>query len=415
MKKELLFTAKTVEQALAEAGLKLGMETEKLEYEIIEREKIGFFGIGSSPAKVKIFVEEIVASPEPETKTEAKAEPPTEPEAPAEPEVKSEPETKAEPGIKPEPEAPTEPENKAESEVKVESETKAESEVEAAAPEETEPAESESEPQTRGCGDHAAKEFIETLLADMNIDAKVEMTRVRKSDRAITVTGDAAGVLIGHHGDTLDALQYLANLAANKREEDESRDYVHITVDIENYRAKREVALRALARRVSDKVAKTGKPVMLEPMNPYERRIIHSEVQGIEGVSTNSIGEDSNRRVVIYLESAGFSVPEPPAKFERSDRRPRRSDRNDRPDRRRSDRGSRGDRPNRRSDRPAPQKSQPIYNDGEKMSSEEVNELVATYGTRETKENNKREQPAKFKSFEDYMNSILGESNEENK
>ena len=411
MKKELLFTAKTVEQALAEAGLKLGMETEKLEYEIIEREKIGFFGIGSSPAKVKIFVEEIIeTSAEPETKPEVKAETPTEPEAPAEPEVKPEPEAKAEPEVKPE------PETKAEPETKPEPETKAETEVEAAAAsEETEPAESESEPQTRGCGDHAAKEFIETLLADMNIDAKVEMTRVRKSDRAITVTGDAAGVLIGHHGDTLDALQYLANLAANKREEDESRDYVHITVDIENYRAKREVALRALARRVSDKVAKTGKPVMLEPMNPYERRIIHSEVQGIEGVSTNSIGEDSDRRVVIYLESAGFSVPETPAKYERSDRRPRRGDRNDRSDRRRSDRGSRGDRPNRRSDRPAPQKPQPMYNDGEKMSSEEVNELVATYGTKETKESNKREQPAKFKSFEDYMNSILGESNEEKK
>ena len=174
MKKELLFTAKTVEQALAEAGLKLGMETEKLEYEIIEREKIGFFGIGSSPAKVKIFVEEIIETGiEPETKPEIKAETPTEPEAPAEPEVKPEPEVKVESETKPEPEA------------------KADTEVEAAAAsEETEPAESESEPQTRGCGDHAAKEFIETLLADMNIDAKVEMTRVRKSDRAITVTGD---------------------------------------------------------------------------------------------------------------------------------------------------------------------------------------------------------------------------------
>ena len=415
MKKELLFTAKTVEQALAEAGLKLGVETEKLEYEIIEREKIGFFGIGSSPAKVKIFVEEIVeTNSEPETETEVKAETTAEPEAPAEPEVKPEPETKAEPEVKAEPEAKEESEVRPEPEVKAEPEAEAANET-SAEPEATESEAGESETQTRGCGDHAAKEFIETLLADMNIDAKVEMTRVRKSDRAITVTGDAAGVLIGHHGDTLDALQYLANLAANKREEDESRDYVHITVDIENYRAKREVALRALARRVSDKVAKTGKPVMLEPMNPYERRIIHSEVQGIEGVSTNSIGEDSNRRVVIYLESAGFSVPETPAKFERTDRRPRRSERNDRPDRRRSDRGSRGDRPNRRPDRPAPQKPQPMYNDGEKMSSEEVNELVATYGTRETKENNKREQPAKFKSFEDYMNSILGETNEENK
>ena len=387
MKKELLFTAKTVEQALGEAGLKLGIESEKLEYEVIEREKLGFFGIGSSPAKIKVFVEEI-------------AETPAEPEIPAEPEA---------PAAQAEPKVPAEPETPVKNEASEEPEAPAETE----APEEPEtPSESES-PASRGCGDHAAKEFIETLLADMNIDAKVEMTRVRKSDRAITVTGDAAGVLIGHHGDTLDALQYLANLAANKREEDESRDYVHITVDIENYRAKREVALRALARRMSDKVAKTGKPVMLEPMNPYERRIIHSEVQGIEGVSTNSIGADSDRRVVIYLESAGFSVPEPPARSERSDRRPRRQDRSDR---RRSDRAPRGNRQDRR-DRPrTSQKTQPLYNDGEKMSTEEVNELVATYGGKENKEKTQREQPAKFKSFEDYMNSILGESDgEENK
>ena len=158
-------------------------------------------------------------------------------------------------------------------------------------------------------GDVVAQKFIETLLSDMELDAKVELKVLKKSDRELNISGEAAGVLIGHHGDTLDALQYLANLAANKREEDESRDYVHITVDVENYRAKREETLRALAWRMAERVKKYKKSIMLEPMPPYERRIIHSEVQNIEGVSTNSIGADSNRRVVIYLESEGFNIP----------------------------------------------------------------------------------------------------------
>ena len=103
-------------------------------------------------------------------------------------------------------------------------------------------------------GDVVAQKFIETLLSDMELDAKVELKVLKKSDRELNISGEAAGVLIGHHGDTLDALQYLANLAANKREEDESRDYVHITVDVENYRAKREETLRALAWRMAERV-----------------------------------------------------------------------------------------------------------------------------------------------------------------
>jgi hypothetical protein len=128
----------------------------------------------------------------------------------------------------------------------------------------------------------------------------------RNDDMVITVDGEAAGVLIGHHGDTLDALQYLANLAANRKEEGEKREYARITVDVESYRAKREEALRILARKKAHQVLKYKKSIMLEPMNPYERRIIHSEIQKIEGVSTNSIGVENNRRIVIYLEEEGM-------------------------------------------------------------------------------------------------------------
>lgn len=152
-------------------------------------------------------------------------------------------------------------------------------------------------------GEDEALCFIRKLIADMDLTGlTVEKKASDRDGVLITVDGENAGVLIGHHGETLDALQYLANLAANKKTAGEKRDYVRVTVDVEGYRAKREAALRALARRTAAKVVKYKKSVMLEPMNPYERRIIHSEVQGISGVSTNSIGSESNRRVVMFLD-----------------------------------------------------------------------------------------------------------------
>ena len=151
-------------------------------------------------------------------------------------------------------------------------------------------------------GEYLALEFLKKLVADMALDLTVTLTDGDNDDKLINIDGENAGVLIGHHGDTLDSLQYLANLAANKKQEGVKREYVKITVDVEGYRAKREATLRNLARRMADKVLKYKKSVMLEPMNPYERRIIHSEIQHIEGVSTNSIGSENNRKIVIYLE-----------------------------------------------------------------------------------------------------------------
>ena len=151
-------------------------------------------------------------------------------------------------------------------------------------------------------GEYLALEFLKKLVADMELNLTVTLTDGDNDDKLINIDGENAGVLIGHHGDTLDSLQYLANLAANKKQEGVKREYVKITVDVEGYRAKREMTLRTLARRMADKVLKYKKSVMLEPMNPYERRIIHSEIQHIEGVSTNSIGSENNRKIVIYLE-----------------------------------------------------------------------------------------------------------------
>lgn len=147
----------------------------------------------------------------------------------------------------------------------------------------------------------AALGFVKTLLANMNIEASVEVTETEENGKLINISGNDAGILIGHHGDTLDALQYLTSLAANKHSDTEESKRVKVTVDIENYRAKREKTLRTLANRMAEKALKYRRSVMLEPMNPYERRIIHSEIQNIEGVSTNSVGSENNRKIVIYL------------------------------------------------------------------------------------------------------------------
>ena len=163
------------------------------------------------------------------------------------------------------------------------------------------------DPATATESERMAYNFIVELVENMGLEGvEIAMHPGDNDDMVITVDGEAAGVLIGHHGDTLDALQYLANLAANKKEEGEKREFARITVDVEAYRAKREDALRALARKKANQVLKYKKTIMLEPMNPYERRIIHSEIQHMDGVTTNSIGVENNRRIVIFLEEEGM-------------------------------------------------------------------------------------------------------------
>lgn len=143
--------------------------------------------------------------------------------------------------------------------------------------------------------------FLTSLIKALELDATVTATDGEEGEMRLNVEGEGAGILIGHHGETLDALQYLSSLAYAKGTEGEGAKR-RITVDIEGYREKREETLRSLARRMSARVLKYKRSVTLEPMNPYERRIIHSEVQNIEGVTTHSIGVDADRRIVITLE-----------------------------------------------------------------------------------------------------------------
>lgn len=247
MKQVVEALGKTVESAIAEGAAKLGVDRELVTYEILENPKKGFLGFGEIPAKVRVTYD---------AKNESKA-----------------------------------------------------------------------------------LEFVNMIIEDMGIEAEAAMSDVEGGGKLIRITGKGSGVLIGHHGATLDALQYLVNLAANKKSDSEeedrndsseetenqdiagddtgtglkaqmtervktsAKDYTHITVDIEDYRIKREETLRALARRMASKVQKYNKSITLEPMNPYERRIIHSEIQNIDGVMTTSIGTDNERKIVIYPEN----------------------------------------------------------------------------------------------------------------
>ncbi len=157
-----------------------------------------------------------------------------------------------------------------------------------------------------------AKAFLETVVKDIGIEnVTVSASYDEENDEVNTsVDGENLGLLIGHHGDVLDSLQYLAGLAANRGR----KSFTRVTLDIENYRAKRIETLRALARRSAAKAKKTGRNVSFEPMNAYERRIIHSEVQGIEGVTTYSVGNGEDRRVIISLEGAPKRAPKGEAK-----------------------------------------------------------------------------------------------------
>lgn len=148
--------------------------------------------------------------------------------------------------------------------------------------------------------DELALNFVKTVLADLEFtNVNIEMSESSDKEVTISVTGDDMGLIIGHHGEILESLQYLTNLAANKGV-DGYRRYI---VDVENYRAKREEALRKLAQKTAARAKRQGRNITLEPMSAYERRAIHSEVQNIEGVTTFSVGSGDQRKVVVSPEN----------------------------------------------------------------------------------------------------------------
>ena len=227
MKKEVIVSAKTIEQAVELGAEELKMKKDDVTYSVIELPKKGFLGLGSNEAKVKVI------------------------------------------------------------------------------------------------GEMSAKDiavgFIEKMIAHMNLNAMPKVISATKSEIKIEIIGENLGTLIGYHGEILDSLQYLTYLAVNK-DDDEDDDgneaeaaapadsdgtksdkinAIKISIDIENYRKKREETLQTLAKKMADRVLKYGRSVTLEPMNAYERRIIHATIQDINGASTHSVGQDNDRKIVI--------------------------------------------------------------------------------------------------------------------
>lgn len=322
---EIYATGKTINEAIDALKAKLCVsDLDGTEWKVVSvGKKGGLFGLGAQPAKVVAFIEakeEKKPAPKAESKPEAKAEakpaPAPAPAPAAKPEAKAVSRTERAPRT-------DRPERKEPRPAKPRTEK-------APAPAQSEPKPKKPKTPTTEAELKAAVSFVETLIKNLEIEVEATVGTDEENASCITIDGKDASVLIGHHGETLDALQYLANLAANRAEGKD--DHERITVDVAGYRARREEKLRELARRQAEKVQKYGRSVMLEPMNPYERRIIHAEIQNIEGVSTNSIGSDSNRKVVIFLTEKGMGRLPRPNDRRRGDRRdgnrrPRRTER----------------------------------------------------------------------------------------
>ena len=250
MKKYLEKSGKTEEEALAAALKELGLERDDVSVEIVERAKSGFLGIGASPAVIRVEYE-----------------------VPDEPEVKEE--------AKPEPvrEAPR---------------AAAKAEKPAAAPA------ADTAPKYTEGVKAATESFLRGLLERMGVQAEITIRDRDNGGLLVELSGPGMGAVIGRRGETLDAIQHLTNYAVNRG----SEKRCHISVDAESYRAKREESLVRLAEKMAAKVVKYKRSMALEPMNSYERHVIHTALQNYEGVSTSSTGTEPNRRVVVSYERA---------------------------------------------------------------------------------------------------------------
>ena len=394
------FTGKTTQEAIDNGLAELGVTIADVHVDVIQEGAKGLFGLfGSKPACVRLTVMEDEreddhglsdllgsfslndqkkkpAAP----KAEAPKAAPVKPEAPKAAPVKTEP--------KPEPQAEApKPEIRAEAKPEISAEAAPEKKPEAPKPPRERkprpprPAREEGEkrdfapmapvetfapteppvihPEDTPAG--RAQKFLMDVTDRMGVKVDVYVDDSKADNLSIHMIGDTLGILIGRRGETLDALQYLTSLQVNKGRE----GYIRVTLDTENYRAKREDSLRRLAQRMANRAVKTGRKVVLEPMNPYERRVLHTALQNHPAVTTHSEGEEPNRRVVIMLKNQ----PERP---EKSADQPR----GDRPNnRRRSNR--------RRGPRKPMNENQPVNETQETVAAPESPAAVDVLGVEE--------------------------------
>ena len=272
-------TAKNLDDAITEALVQLEVTSDRLDYEVIEKGSDGFLGFGRKQAVIKARRKE---EPVVEVKAEKKEEKPVKVEKAAKVE-KTEHAEKKEP-VKTETKNEFKKEHKKEKDFKKAPKKEVREETELA---KVEPATIES-----------CEKFVEDVLNAMNMEeVKVTSTVDEEGALSITMEGKNMGILIGKRGQTLDSLQYLTNRVANKMQD----GYVRVKLDTEDYRRRRKETLENLAKNIASKVKRTRRTVALEPMNPYERRIIHSALQGDRSVTTHSEGEEPYRRVVVTL------------------------------------------------------------------------------------------------------------------
>lgn len=281
-------TGKTEDEAIRKGLEQLGMDRDDVSVEILERAKSGFLGIGSNPARVRLTYgpeEAPVAEPAPVVKPVVQK--PAEekkPEKPAAPKAADRPQ-------------------RSES---------AQRGDRAPRPQRTEKPQRAPRPEKKDipaidlplCEDENAQRivaFVSGLLEHMDSAAQVKVYEVEKGRYKVILEGEKLGQLIGRRGETLDAIQQLTNYAVNTG----SDKRIRIQMDAENYRAKREQSLESLANKVAAKVAKYRRSVTLEPMNAYERHVIHAALQDVKGVTTYSIGTEPNRRVVVAYDREG--------------------------------------------------------------------------------------------------------------
>ena len=293
-------TGKTVDEARAKACALLGVQAEDLNvsYEVLEMpQKTGFLGLKTTPAKVCVSVEE--------------------PDAPAAPAAAPAPAAEVAPVQETAPEVPAVPVEEPAAPVEAPAAEVEQPAAEQAAPAAAAAADEETEVPIvieENAKVKAAVEYLQEVIAKMGVE-NVTFSAVQKGEATIIrLDGEHLGALIGRRGETMESLSYLASLVANRLE----GDYIKLGLDVAGYRDKRESDLTALAQRIGAKVRKTGRSFAMEPMNPYERRIIHSAISKMEGVRSESKGEGRDRRVVIYS-----TAPDAQTENTYGERRPR--------------------------------------------------------------------------------------------
>lgn len=293
-------TGKTVDEARAKACALLGVQADDLNvsYEVLEMpQKTGFLGLKTTPAKVCVSVEE--------------------PDAPAAPAAAPAPAAEAAPVQETAPEVPAAPVEEPAAPVEAPAAEVEQPAAEQAAPAAAAAADEETEVPIvieENAKVKAAVEYLQEVITKMGVE-NVTFSAVQKGEATIIrLDGEHLGALIGRRGETMESLSYLASLVANRLE----GDYIKLGLDVAGYRDKRESDLTALAQRIGAKVRKTGRSFAMEPMNPYERRIIHSAISKMEGVRSESKGEGRDRRVVIYS-----TAPDAQTENTYGERRPR--------------------------------------------------------------------------------------------